>query len=56
MTKVTIKLDNSKNHNTMEALFAETGKALAEQIERFVQIALYGESERTKYKLKIENA
>lgn len=52
MTKVIMKFDGSK---TMEAMFTETGKALAEQIERFVQIALYGESERIKYKLKIEN-
>ena len=55
MTKVIMKFDGSKNYSTMEALFTETGKALAEQIERFVQITLCGESERIKYKLKIEN-
>lgn len=55
MTKVIIKL-GCENHNTMEALFAETGKALAEQIERFVQVALYGENERIMYKMEIENA
>lgn len=55
MTKVIIKL-NGENHNTMEALFTETGKALAEQIERFVQVALYGENEHTMYKMEIENA
>lgn len=55
MTKVIMKLDGSKNYSTMEALFTETGKALADQIERFVQSTLYGENEHTKYKLKIEN-
>lgn len=56
MTKVIMKLDESKNYSTMEALFTETGKALVDQIERFVQIALYGENEHIKYKLEIENA
>ena len=56
MTKVIIKMDSSKNYSTMEALFAETGKALAEQIERFVQLALYGKNEHTMYKMEIENA
>lgn len=52
MTKVIIRM-NGKN---VEGCFMENGKALAEQIERFVQIALYGENERTQYKMEIENA